>query len=357
MHSEGPKAISMPVTRPGVTRPSRLPSTAAVTRNTVAQHAGVSTAVVSYVLNNGPRPVAPETRERVLRAIAEVGYRPNSVARALRSKRTMTLGLLVPDSSNPYFAELAKALEDAAFGKGYALLMANSSNDPERELSQLRALVARQVDGLLVVRTGATASLHAEVPVETALVLLDRAIDRDLFPSVTADNYGGARAGVEHLAAHGHERIACVSGPADVAAARDRERGWAAAMADAGLKAEPALVVRSAFSREGGYESARKLLGSRRPPTALFASSDLQAVGVLRACHEAGVRVPEDLAVVSFDGTHESEFTCPPLTVVQQSVATLAQLAMDLVLAPADGTAPRHLVAPYSLVRRHSCGC
>lgn len=356
MHSEGRKPPAMPASRPASVRARGGAPAAPATRNTVAERAGVSTAVVSYVLNNGPRPVAPETREKVLKAIAEVGYRPNTVARALRSKRTMTLGLLVPDSSNPYFAELAKALEDAAFDRGYALLMANSSNDPARELSQLRALVARQVDGLLVVRTGTAGSLQDEVPQDTALVLLDRAVDRDLFSSVIADNFGGARAGVEHLVAHGHRRIGCIVGPQDVPAARDRERGWAAALADAGLQPDESLVVRSPFSREGGYLAARSLLQADPQLTALFASSDLQAVGALRACHEVGLRVPEDLAVVSFDGTLESEFTCPPLTVVQQSIATLAQLAMDLVLAGASSM-PQHLVAPYSLVRRHSCGC
>lgn len=329
---------------------------AAVTRNTVAAHAGVSSAVVSYVLNNGPRPVAPETREKVLKAIEEVGYRPNTVARALRSRRTMTLGLLVPDSSNPYFAELAKALEDIAFSQGYALLMANSSNDPQRELSQLRALVARRVDGLMVVRTGAVASLQPEVPDDMALVLLDRAVDRDYFSSVTADNFGGARAGVEHLIAHGHRRIGCIAGPAEVPAARDRERGWAAAMADAGLDAAAELIVRTPFSREGGYQAAQALI-KRKEASAIFASSDLQAVGVLRACYEAGLRIPQDVAVLSFDGTRESEFTCPPLTVVQQSIPTLARLAVDLVLGEERSAAPRHLVAPYSLLRRLSCGC
>lgn len=350
------RATKQPQPAPLPKRGAR-PAAAAVTRNTVAEHAGVSTAVVSYVLNNGPRPVATETREKVLRAIAEVGYRPNTVARALRSKRTMTLGLLVPDSSNPYFAELAKALEDVAFGHGYALLMANSSNDPGRELSQLRALVARQVDGLLVVRTGAAASLRAEVPEEMRLVLLDRAVDRDVFSSVTADNFGGARAGVEHLIAHGHRRIGCIAGPEDVPAARDRERGWSAALTDAGLVSEPGLVFRSLFSREGGYSAALALLAAQPRPTALFVSSDLQAVGTLRACHEAGLRVPEDLAVVSFDGTLESEFTCPPLTVVQQSIAALARLAIDLVMSSSDESVPRHLITPYSLVRRRSCGC
>ncbi|RYX89334.1 MAG: LacI family transcriptional regulator, partial [Comamonadaceae bacterium] len=319
-------SFNMPGFRPPSLRARGVNSATPVTRNTVAARAGVSTAVVSYVLNNGPRPVAAETRDKVLRAIAEMGYRPNTVARALRSRRTMTLGLLVPDSSNPYFAELAKALEDSAFDKGYALLMANSSNDAERELSQLRALVARQVDGLLVVRTGATGSLQAEVPEDTPLVLLDRAIDRDVFSSVTADNFGGARAGVEHLISHGHHRIGCISGPADLPAARDRERGWAAALSDAKLQADEELVFRSPFSREGGYFAAQSLLALSSRPTAVFASSDLQAVGALRACHEAGLRIPEDIAVVSFDGTLESEFTWPPLTVVQQSIYALAQL-------------------------------
>src|SRR5258707_6744643 len=126
------------------------------TRNMVAEHAGVSTAVVSYVVNGVPGRVARQTREKVLRSIAELDYRPNSLARALKIRRTLTLGLIVPDSSNPYFAELSKSVEDAAFARGYALLVGNTSNDPTREMAQLKALRDRQVDGILVVKTGAT---------------------------------------------------------------------------------------------------------------------------------------------------------------------------------------------------------
>jgi LacI family transcriptional regulator len=326
-----------------------------VTRTTVAKHAGVSTAVVSYVLNNGPRPVAAQTREKVLRSIAELGYRPNSVARALKIQRTLTFGLLVPDISNPYFAELSKAVEDVAFSRGYALLVANSSNDPARELSQLRALRARQADGLLVVRTSSAAPLIEEVANGPPMVLLDRADDNDDCPSVVADNFGGARAGVEHLISHGHKRIACIAGPSDVPAALDRERGWGAALKAARLSKRGG-VLRTAFSRDGGYMAARELLTRADRPTAIFASSDQQGIGVLRACYELGLRVPEDVAVLAFDGTRQAEFTAPPLSVVRQDVMTIAELAIGILLdTPAEH--PQHLTAPFTLIARHSCGC
>lgn len=328
-----------------------------VTRTTVAEHAGVSTAVVSYVLNNGPRPVAAETRERVLKSIAELGYQPNSVARALKIQRTLTFGLLVPDISNPYFAELSKAVEDAAFSRGYALLLANSSNDPARELSQLRALRSRQADGLLVVRTGAAAPLIDEVAGGPPIVLLDRADETENYPSVVADNFGGARAGVEHLISHGHQRIACIAGPSDLPAALDRERGWCAALKAAGLHAYDDVLLRTAFSREGGYMAARQLLTRADRPTAIFASSDHQGIGVLRACYEAGLRVPEDVAVLAFDGTRQAEFTAPPLSVVRQDATTIAELAIGILLDSSPSERPQHLTAPYTLIARHSCGC
>lgn len=312
--------------------------------------------MVSYVVNNGPRPVAARTRERVLQAIDELGYQPNAVARALKVRRTHTLGLLVPDNSNPYFAELAKAVEDVAYARGYALLLVNSSNDQPREASQLAALRARQVDGLLLISTGAGVDLTDARTDGPPIVLIDRSSRDLLYPSVVVDNFGGARAGVLHLIEHGHRRIACIAGPSDVPAAAERERGWRAALSTIPGSSTD-LLQRTDFTRQAGYDASRALLAHQAPPTAIFASSDLQGVGVLRACYEARLNVPDDIAVFAFDGTQESQFTAPPMSVVQQSIKEIAETAVNMLLSPPRPPEPKQIVVPYELITRRSCGC
>ena len=325
-----------------------------VTRATVARHANVSTAVVSYVLNDGPRPVAASTRERVLKAVQELGYRPNAIARALKLRRTKTVGLIVPDNSNPYFAELAKAIEDAAYARGYALILGNSSNDPQREAAQLRTLSERQVDGLLII----SASAHPDLTVfrddGIPLVLLDRAGHSLDYPSVVVDNIAGTAEGVEHLIQHGHSRIGCLAGPKDVPAAIERETGWRKTLKRHKLPTSR-LLVRSEFTRHGGYDGMRKLL--HQNPTAIFASSDLQGVGALRAANEAGLNVPRDLALLTFDGTQESEFTTPPLSVVRQPITQIATEAVNLMLSGEKSRRNEQRVLIHELKLRQSCGC
>ncbi|MFD6055519.1 LacI family DNA-binding transcriptional regulator [Agromyces sp. NPDC060279] len=331
----------------------------AATRDDVARLAGVSSAVVSYVLNDGPRPVADATRARVLAAIAELGYRPNATARALRLRRTRTLALLVPDIGNPFFAELAKAVQTAAFARGYAVTYGDTEYDPERERAQLAALAERQPDGVLVIggTPGTLAPLQAAgVPVVT----LDRSGASGALgptgepPSVGIDDEAAARAGIRHLQEHGHERIALIAGPDDSPAARARRRAWTELVAPAvGTAALDALVATADYRREGGYRAALELLDRGGAPTAVFVSADVQAIGALRAFAERGVRVPDHLAVLSFDGTSEAEFTSPPLSVIRQPLGAIAEAALGLLL---DGAAPRHVLVPHELVARSSCG-
>jgi LacI family transcriptional regulator len=314
-----------------------------ITRNDVAEYAGVSTAVVSYVVNEGPRKVAPETRERVLEAIRALGYRPNATARALRLGTTRTFGLITPDGGNPLFAELAKAIDREAAAHGYVVLQTSADGDPETENAKIVELLTRQVSGLILVApTDDFAVENVKVPVI--------AINRSLatVSSVRPAYREGARLGVEHLISHGHRRIGLVIGGAGHP---ERELGWSAALATAGLPQGP--IVRASFSREGGYRAGQILL--HEEPTAIFASSDLQAIGVLRALHEAGVDVPGDMAVVAFDGTPETEYTWPPLTVVRQPVEQLAQEAVRRLIEGEETTAA--VTVPTKLIRRRSCGC
>lgn len=326
------------------------------TRQDVARLSGVSSAVVSYVVNNGPRPVAAQTRERVLAAMRELGYRPNAVARALRLRRTNSVGLIVPDISNPYFGEFAKAIEDSAFERSYALTLVNTSNDPERETAQLASLIDRQVDGLLMISVRHYDDL---APVEAAgipLVVVDQLDESATVPTVVIDNYGGARAGVEHLLALGHRRVAMICGPSDLPGSVSRQRGWQDALSDAGFEPHDGDRVIAPFTREGGLDAAMRLLDRSDRAHALFVSADIQAVGAVRACHALGLRIPEDVAVVSFDGTKESEFTTPALTVVRQPIELIARTAMDMLLGKDDVAKNPHRVVPFELIRRRSSG-
>lgn len=331
------------------------PSSAArrpVNRADVARLAGVSLAVVSYV-TNGTRPVAAETRERVEAAIEALGYRPNAIARALRLGSSRTLGLLIPDSSNPLFAELSREIERAARRQGLAVLLTNSYGEAALEREQLRNLVDRQVDGLIVISATPEPDLRGTSDLGVPLVLLDRVTAMQGVTTVGVAFEDGARAAVEHLALeHGKTRIAAILGSDGAPPALARERGWARALRDLGLP--EGRTAREEFTRDGGYRAGLALLTDERPD-AIFASSDLQAVGLLRAAHERGVVVPDDVAVVAFDGSQESRFTWPALSVVRQPMHEIAEAAIAALL-DGDNRGALHVV-PTDLIVRESCGC
>jgi LacI family transcriptional regulator len=318
-----------------------------VTRNDVAEYAGVSTAVVSYVVNEGPRKVAPETRDRVLEAIRVLGYRPNATARALRLGSTRTLGLITPDGGNPLFAELAKAIDKEASARGYVVLQTSADGDPATEQAKIAELLIRQVSGLLLVAPTKDPDLsEVGIPV----VAINRVLTAA--SSVRPQYREAARRGVEHLIAHGHRRIGLVIGGRGTRPP-ERELGWRDALRQAGLEDGP--IARTTFSRAGGHAAGQELLGATKRPTAIFASSDLQAVGVLRAIHEAGLRVPEDVAVVAFDGTAETEYSWPPLTVVRQPLELMARDAVGRLIDGEEGV--EAVTYPAELILRRSCGC
>jgi LacI family transcriptional regulator len=321
---------------------------APVTRNDVAEYAGVSTAVVSYVVNEGPRRVSPETRERVLEAIRVLGYRPNATARALRMGTTRTFGLITPDGGNPLFAELAKAIDKEAAARGYVVLQTSADGDPDTEHAKIAELLIRQVSGLVLVGPTEDPDL---TDVDVPLVAINRAVSAAT--SVRSQYREGSHEGVEHLIGHGHRTVGLVIGRTRDGRPPDRELGWRDALEQAGL--EPGPIARTTFSRRGGYDAGRELLDATPRPTAIFASSDLQAVGVLRAIHEAGLNIPDDIAVLAFDGTAETEYSWPPLSVVRQP---LEQLAREAVTRLIEGTgAVEAVTCPTELILRKSCGC
>jgi LacI family transcriptional regulator len=327
----------------------------AVTRVDVARYAGVSTAVVSYVINDGPRRVAPETAARVRDAITRLDYRPNVHAQALRRGTTEMIGLVLSDPTNPFFVEFVAAITEAAVEHGRAVVIASARAGADTEATAIDDLVRRQVDGLIVASIFGRPDLALRQSSRSApIVFIDASGAIPGHASLGTDGVRGAALAVEHLVqVHHHKTVGLLVGGMDSPSADPREQGWHQAVRAAGLHDGP--VARVEWTREGGYEGGHRLLNTSSPPSAVFASSDLQAVGLLRAAHERGLRVPEDLAVISFDGTKESEFCWPPLTVVAQPIQQMARTAVQLVL---DGQ--RH--AGYTrfvgeLVVRQSCGC
>ncbi|MEV0567124.1 LacI family DNA-binding transcriptional regulator [Dactylosporangium sp. NPDC050588] len=337
-----------------------MAQSARVTRQDVANRANTSVAVVSYVINNGPRNVRAETRDRVLSAIRELGYRANLAARSLRTQRTMAIGLIVPDASNPYFGALAREIEEAAFARGYALLLGNAMEEKERELAHVRALLDRQVDGVILAPSaGPTPWMDDLVRSPTASVILDRGLEEMPFPQVVVDNRSGACAAVQHLVGHGCQRIACIAGPRGIHPTDERVAGWRQAMDEAGLTPNAVDLHYGTFRQEDGYSTAMIMLGNGRRPDAVFATSDEQAIGVLSAAAQLGLRVPEDLAVFGFDGIEGGRFTVPPLSTVQQPLHDLATEAVDRV-ARQPGQPPAvadSIWLQTSLTLRRSCGC
>ena len=323
----------------------------AATRSDVAKLAGVSTAVVSYVVNNGPRPVATATRERVVEAMRDLDYRPNAVARALRLRRAQAVGLVVPDVSNTYFGALARELSNQAFTAGYALLLGDSNNDLERERAQVESMVSHQIDGLVIVslQPASTADIDA-----TPTAYLDQRSQPGQV-SIVVDNAGGARTAVEHLIWHGRRRIAHLGGVEGMPGADERVDGWRSALVAAGLDADDDLLAHADYSRAGGLQAGLDLLNRSPRPDAVFVASDVQALGLLLATRELGIRVPEDLAVVSFDGTDDAVFSDPPLTAIEQPLPKIAEAALDAILGRRADDRPRAI--PVELVIRESCGC
>lgn len=305
----------------------------------VAQHAGVSVTTVSHVVNE-TRHVSPQGRERVMAAIRELGYVPSQVARSLKSNSTRTLGMLIPNSSNPYFAEIVRVVEDRCFAAGYTLVLCNTDDLPQRQGVYLQVLAERRIDGLIVVSTGSDETLAKQLHgLKMPTVLLDREIDDPECDLVETAHMQGALLAVRHLQSLGHRRVACIGGPAGVASSEQRVQGWRLALAEGGAAPTDtdALLWRGGFTSQGGYEAMHAILRTDDRPSAVFVCNDLMAIGALRAVHEIGLRVPDDLSLVGFDDIELAAYSSPPLTTVAQPKEHIGALAVDMLLERVDG--------------------
>lgn len=328
-----------------------------VTIRDVGELAGVSQATAARALG-GYGHVSTSVRGKVQEAARQLGYVPNSVARALASGMTHAVGLVIGDIENPFFAAAARGVSDVLDERGLTVLLANSDENLDRELEAIETLRARQVDALVVVPTSARAFPHLRAAAAAApLVLLDRVIRGLGVDSVTVDNRGGARLAVEHLLGHGHRRIGLVSDEPEISTSAERIDGYREALSAAGIAVDEHLVSLGGSTRTDGYQSARRLLDAPARPTAIFTANNLMTVGAMHALRDLGLRVPRDISVVGFDDLEWTTLVDPQLTVVAQPATELGEEAARRVLARLDGASgrPRRVRLETKLITRGSC--
>jgi LacI family transcriptional regulator len=329
------------------------------TMKQVAERAGVSISTVSHVINN-TRVVSADVRQRVQGIIDEMHYVPSAVARSLKNDKTNTIGVLVPNSSHPYFAELIRWIEEAAFQLGYNIILCNVQGGRgagHKQGAYLRLLMEKRIDGLVLVASGADGeqdllARHENVPI----VQLDRALPGLSADLILASQDEGAYQATRHLIELGHRTIACVSGPEDLPCARSRVAGYVRAMEEAGLAPGHEHIVHAEFTSAGGHAAFGRLLAQPHPPTAVFVTSDLMALGGLCAAGAASVRVPHALSVVGFDDIAGARYASPPLTTVAPPKREMARLAIELLAQRIKGAPDplRHVALESSLVVRAS---
>jgi LacI family transcriptional regulator len=325
----------------------------------VARHAGVSTMTVSRVLNNSGY-VSVEARERVEAAIAELGYVPNSLARSLRSKQTRTVALVFTDVTNPFFTTLARGAEDAASHHDFNVILCNTDESEAKQDRYLAVLLQKRVDGILLVparsRSEPVMLIQRQgVPV----VVMDRRVPAAQVDVVRCDSERGAYEMTRYLMDLGHRHIALLTGPEGVSTARDRVLGYLRALSEDGQPIEDAMVVYGDFTQASGYDMAQQVLGLPLPPTALFAANNFIAAGAFRALSDAGLEVPTDVSIVTFDDLPAAWAYEPFMTVVEQPAYDMGYQATELLFARLSGQAPdacQEVILPTRIIVRHSSG-
>lgn len=312
-----------------------------VTMAEVAREAGVSLMTVSRVVNT-KGDVSPATRQRVLDVIERLGYTPSGVARGLATKRTGTIGLVVPDNANPFFSEVARGVEQQAYAEGYNVFLCNTNEDPQREVAVLQSLEEKRVDGLVLCSSRLNGSeLQTALAHHPAVVLVNRQLGDNGVSAVLIDDEAGGQMATQHLLQAGHRAVGLLAGPTTSYSGRQRTKGYRAALAAAGLPHNADWTQHCSPMVRGGLETALELLTTHPELTALFCFNDLVAVGVLQACAELGRQVPGDLAIVGFDDIPLAALVTPSLTTCRVSRYELGTQAMQLLLAQIDGGVDR----------------
>jgi len=298
----------------------------------VAQKAGVSVTTVSHVVNQ-TRVVAEDTQKRVKQVMQELGYRPNVLARSLRRGETHTLGLVLPDSANSFFAEMAYAIENCAFERNYSLVLCNTSADPQKERLYSEVLFNKQVDGIIFVAAGDdTQSLQELLAHNLPVVVVDRHLENIPVDTVTSDNFQGGYLAAHHLIDLGQRDIAIIRGPSNISPSAARVTSSLQTFGEAGISIPAEWIVYGDFHAKSGYLAMQQLLSLPKKPGAVFACNDLMAIGAMRAIYEAGLRIPKDISLIGFDNIELAAYTYPPLTTIGQPIQQLAEIAISTLL-------------------------
>ncbi len=330
-----------------------------VTIKDVARKAGVSTATVSRVFNN-VGPVDEKTRRRVQEVAKRLRYTPNAVGRSLSTKRTDAIGLLLPDIHGEFFSEVIRGADQAAQQGRYHLLVSSSHNHRDEIEAALKVMSGR-VDGLIIMSPQIDAqTLKTNLPKSLPVVLLNCFVDGVSFDSLNIDNFGGARAMVQHLIQHGHQRIAIIKGAEKNLDAKERLRGYHEALRASRIEPCAAWEIAGNFSEDSGYEATQKILALQPRPSAIFALNDSMAIGALSAMRETGVDIPGEIALVGFDDIPVARFLSPALSSVRVSIHELGAIAIKQLvhaIRQKNNHTKQHMIIPTSLAIRESCGC
>ncbi|WP_370586209.1 ribose operon transcriptional repressor RbsR [Pantoea dispersa] len=303
------------------------------TMKDVARLAGVSTSTVSHVINNN-RFVSEQVRDRVEQAIRELNYAPSALARSLKIKQTRTIGMLLTASSNPFYSEVVRGVENSCYERGYSLILCNTEGDEERMNRSLETLMQKRVDGLLMMCTEThlpSADILNRYP-SVPMVMMDWAPFEGRGDIIQDNALLGGELATQYLIDRGYTRIACIAGPLDKTPARLRLDGYHQAMAASGLAVPPGYVVDGDFEFQGGFNAMNQLLALDPPPQAVFTSNDAMAVGVYHALYQAGLRVPQDMAVMGYDNIELARYLTPPLSTIHQPKDELGELAIDTLI-------------------------
>jgi LacI family transcriptional regulator len=327
----------------------------------LAERTGLSVSTVSRVLNGKAESarISTATSQRVMEEARRQGIVINTVARGLRLRTTQTLGLLIPDISNPFFAALARQVEKASRERGFSVILGDSEENSEIESHNARLMQSRQVDALVVAPVGDRHDHLRKISLTLPLILVDRVLPELAVPSVSADNFAGARMAVEHLVSVGHQRIGCVQGLPASSTNAARVSGFRSAILSSNLNLSDDSVCGDGYSIESARNAALRLLSSPLRPTAIVALGNLLALGVLQAARELNLTVPHDLSLIGFDDQPWLEWISPPLTTVAQPIDELGAAAMNLCFEkleqnPPPGNPPRQMLLPMKLIPRES---
>jgi len=332
-----------------------------VTINDIAKEAGVSKATVSRVLNT-PEKVSEETRKKVLEVIKKRQYRPNPFARGLNTRKTGVIGVLVSDITNPFYAVMVRSIEEVCRAYQYHIFLCNTGGRQEEEELYLRSLLEKRVDGVILGATQTdSAIIHLLEDVEIPFIFVSRLPrEREHYDYVVADNILGGYMATRYLLSLGHTRIAYFAGRWATSSNLDRFEGYRKALCEAGIEVKEEHIYHGEFTMEGGYREGIKMLSIEKDrPTAVFCANDAMAIGLLEACHERGVRVPEDLSIIGFDDIPLSSLWSIQLTTISQSIAEMGALSgkiiLDKILHPERRTIPQQVVFPPKLIVRKTC--